>query len=90
MDYRCPLCGKDLGSRKNINAIIARMEEDCRFCNGRLRLNMHPLENQVVFASFGAFAVLALLAWATRSESLTVLALFAGAAIPVDGGLTAQ
>ncbi len=83
MDYRCPCCGKDLGTRKRRHSIIARMEFDCEYCKKRIRLNTHPLESGIVFASFGTFLALALLAWAMKNESLAVLALFAGAAAPL-------
>jgi len=83
MDYHCPQCGKDLGSRKHANTIIARMEIDCRFCGKRLRLNTHPLESRIVFTSFGTFLALGIAAWALKSDTLVVLALIAGAGAPL-------
>jgi hypothetical protein len=83
MDYRCPCCGQDLGTRKRRHALIARMEIDCEHCKQRIRLNMHPMESRIVFASFGSFLALGIAAWALKSEPLTVLALFAGAAAPL-------
>ena len=82
MDYRCPCCGKDLRSRKLVHAVISRMEMDCRHCNKRIRLNMHPLEEKIVFASFGSFLVLAVLAYSLKSETLTLLAVAAGMVLP--------
>jgi DNA-directed RNA polymerase subunit RPC12/RpoP len=82
MDYRCPCCGKDLRSRKLVHAVIARMEMDCTHCNRRIRLNMHPLEEKIVFASFGSFLVLVVLAWSLKSEALTLLAIAAGMVVP--------
>ena len=78
MDYRCPCCGKDLRSRKLVHAVISRMEIDCRHCNRKIRLNMHPLEEKIVFVSFGTFLVLVLLAYSMKSELLTLLAIAAG------------
>ena len=83
MDYRCPYCGKDLGTRKRRHALIARMEIDCEYCQQRIRVNTHPMEGRIVFASFGSFLALGIAAWALKSEHLTILALFAGAAAPL-------
>ena len=82
MDYRCPCCGKDLGSRKRVNAVIARMEMDCPHCAGRIRLNMHPLEQKIVLLSFGLFLVLVFFAYMLKDQWLTLLALTAGMAAP--------
>lgn len=80
MDNRCPNCGKDLGSRKRVNAIVARMEIDCLHCKSRIQLNVHPLELKVVFFSFGSFIALGALAYALQSNALAVLALAIGVA----------
>jgi DNA-directed RNA polymerase subunit RPC12/RpoP len=82
MDYRCPCCGKDLRSRKLVHAVISRMEMDCTHCNKRIRLNLHPLEEKIVFASFGLFLILVLLAYLLKSQMLILLALTAGMAAP--------
>lgn len=82
MDNRCPNCGKDLRSRKGVHAIIARMEIDCSHCNGRIQLNVHPLELKIVFFSFGSFIVLLALAYSLQSNALVLLALIAGMAGP--------
>jgi len=79
MDYRCPNCSKDLATRKLLQSVIARWEIDCRFCGGRIRLNLHPLELKVVTLSFALFVALAVLAWRLESNLLTLLALCAGA-----------
>ena len=78
MDYRCPICHKDLGKRKLVQAIIMRMESDCSFCGGRIRINVHPLEPRIVYWSFGSFAALAVLAYSLQSDMLILLALAAG------------
>ena len=78
MDYRCPCCAKDLRSRKLVHAVISRWEIDCRHCNRKIRLNMHPLEEKIVVASFGSFLVLVLLAYSMKSEMLALLAVAAG------------
>jgi DNA-directed RNA polymerase subunit RPC12/RpoP len=82
MDYRCPCCGKDLGTRKRVHAIIAQMESDCPRCAGRIRLNIHPLEQKIVIFSWGLFLVLVLLAYLLKSQLLILLALTAGMAAP--------
>jgi hypothetical protein len=73
MDYRCPLCRADLGSRKAIHAIVATMESDCSVCRGRLRMNIHQAEMAVVLASFAAILVVGLLAYWWRSHALALL-----------------
>jgi DNA-directed RNA polymerase subunit RPC12/RpoP len=87
MDYRCPICAKDLATRKLLQSVIARWEIDCRHCGRRIRLSVHPLELKVVTLSFAAFVVLAVLAWRLESNALTLLALVVGvggaAALPV-------
>ena len=82
MDYRCPCCSKDLGTRKRVHAIIAQMEIDCPRCASRIRLNIHPLEQKVVMFSFGLFLVLVLLAYLLENQLLILLALTAGMAAP--------
>lgn len=83
MDYRCPSCAKDLGGRKRLGAIIARMEIDCPHCRSRIQLNVHPLEMKVVLGGFAAFAVLAALGYFFHSNFLIFLALIAGMAGPM-------
>jgi DNA-directed RNA polymerase subunit RPC12/RpoP len=80
MDYRCPICARDLASRKLSQAVIAKWEMKCRYCGGRIRLNVHPLELKVVVLCFGAFAALALLAWWRQDRFLTFAALCVGGA----------
>ena len=87
MDYRCPLCRADLGSRKLVHAIVSKMESDCSVCRGRLRMNIHQIEMAVVLASFGAVVVVGMLAYALQSHALALLlfgVLMAGAlAVPL-------
>lgn len=70
MDYRCPLCAKELGGRKMAHAIVARMDFDCRHCGARIRLNLHPLEMAVVLAGVAAFVAAAALAFRLQSQAL--------------------
>jgi DNA-directed RNA polymerase subunit RPC12/RpoP len=87
MDKRCPICRADLGARKLSQAIVARMEIDCPHCMSRVRLNYHWTEVIAVFLGFGAFVVLAALAYRLQSQGLMLFAFgaaMAGAlALPV-------
>ncbi len=74
MDYRCPLCGHDLGRRKITQAVVTRMEIDCAKCNGRIRLNVHRAEMVLVIFNFAAFVVLAALAFWLQSQPLMLTA----------------
>jgi len=74
MDHRCPLCAADLSGRRLSQAIIARMEIDCPHCKRRIRMNLHPAESAIILTSFGAFAVLAALAYWLKREGLYVVA----------------
>ena len=69
-------------SRKLVHSIIARMEMDCAHCNRRIRLNMHAIEERIVFASFGSFLVLMVLAYMQKSQVLALLAVAAGMVVP--------
>jgi DNA-directed RNA polymerase subunit RPC12/RpoP/uncharacterized membrane protein len=75
MDNRCPLCGKDLGTRKLANSIVARMDVECPHCAGQLSMNVHRAETGLVLASVGGCVALAALAYALRSQSLLLAAL---------------
>jgi DNA-directed RNA polymerase subunit RPC12/RpoP len=74
MDYRCPVCRANLAKRRLSEAVIARMEIDCAHCKSTIRLNVHRAEAMVVFLGFGAFAVLAALAYLLQSHGLMLLA----------------
>ena len=78
MDHRCPACGRDLAGRRLSQAIIARMEIDCPHCKRRIRVNVHPLEEALLLATFAGFVVLAALGYWLERESL-YLAAFAAA-----------
>lgn len=78
MDYRCPLCGNDLGARKLSRAIIAQMEIDCPHCKRRIRLNVHRAEAAAILGGFGGFAAFAALAYWLDRQGL-YLAAFAAA-----------
>jgi len=83
MDYRCPICGKDLGERKLARAIVARMEMDCRHCMARIQLNVHRAEMAIELSGIAAFVLLAALAYRVQSQGLLLAALavaLAGAA----------
>ena len=83
MDYRCPHCSRSVKSRKLSQAIIARMEMDCPHCKGRVRLNIHRVEEAAVFLNIAALAILALLAYRYKSQDFVVAAIavaFLGAA----------
>ncbi|MDA1117027.1 MAG: hypothetical protein O2979_03280 [Proteobacteria bacterium] len=75
MDYRCPLCAKELGGRKLAHAIVARMDLDCRHCGARIRLNLHPLEMAVVLAGVAAFVAAAALAYRLQNQALLLAAI---------------
>lgn len=74
MDYRCPVCGANLAKRKLTQAIVARMEIDCSHCGKRISLNVHPAEEIAVLAGFGAFVVLAAVAYSHQSQALGLAA----------------
>jgi len=79
MDYRCPLCGANLGRRRLTQAVVTQMEIECSNCKSQIRLNVHWVEEIVVLLSFGAIAVLAGFAYWFRSQGLVITAL--GAAL---------
>ena len=74
MDYRCPLCGHDLASRRVLNAVMASMESDCARCKGRIKLNVHRAETFLVVGSFAAMVALAMLAYQRQSAGFALLA----------------
>lgn len=80
MDYRCPVCGEDLGNRRLTQAVVTRMEIDCPKCKRIIRLNVHRVEMLVVVLSFGAIVALAALGYWLQSQKLMMLAFAAAAA----------
>lgn len=50
------------------------MEIDCSHCKSTIRLNVHRAEAIVLFLGFGAFVVLAALAYWLQSHGLMLLA----------------
>jgi len=80
MDYRCPLCGRDLASSKPARSLIARMNVDCPHCLGRLQMNVHGAETGLVLGSIAASVALAALAYARQSQGLLLAALGVGLA----------
>ena len=77
MDYRCPICGVNLGKRRLSRGIVARMEIDCPRCKHTIRVNVHPAEAVAVMLSFGTIILLAVLAYWFRSRNLGLLVLAA-------------
>ena len=75
MDYRCPVCGANLGKRKITQAVMVRMEMECSHCKSRIRLNIHRAEEIVVLLIFGTVIALAALAYWFQSQSLVITAL---------------
>ena len=75
MDHRCPVCRADLGNRKLSQAVMTRMEIDCKHCKARIRLNVHAAEAALVVLDFAALVVLALLAYLYQSHALMMAAL---------------
>lgn len=82
MDYRCPLCGNNLESRKLSKTVVARMEISCTQCENTLRHNYHKVEITIVLLGFGAFTALAAFAYPFQSQDFTLLA-FGVAAVGV-------
>ena len=87
MDYRCPVCKANLGTRRLSQAVITRMEIDCSHCKAKIHLNVHRAEEIVVLLGFGAIIAFAVCAYRLQSQALAlaaVLAAMAGAlALPV-------
>lgn len=78
MDHRCPLCARDLAGRRLSQAVVARMEIDCPYCKRRIRVNVHRLEEALLFATLAGFVGFAALGYWLERESL-YLAAFAAA-----------
>src|SRR5687768_13325622 len=74
MDYRCPLCGHDMGSRRFVHAVVASMDSSCPKCKGPIKLNVHRAETLLVLASFAAMVALGALAYRRQSAGLALLA----------------
>ncbi len=87
MDYRCPVCGADLGKRRLSQNIVAKMALECKHCNSVIILNVHRVENIIVMFNFVAIVALAALAYRFHSRDLVLLALAAAllgaAALPL-------
>ena len=75
MDYRCPVCGENLGRRKLTQAVVAQMETECSGCKSAICLNVHWLEEIVVLLSCAAIVVLAAFAYGFQSQGLVITAL---------------
>lgn len=70
MDYRCPVCRANLYKRKLSQAIVARMEIDCSYCMGKIRVNVHRAEVIIVLLNFGTVIALATSAYWSQSQGL--------------------
>ena len=70
MDYRCPVCGTNLGRRRLTDAVVTRMEVECSHCKNVIRLNVHPAEMVIVFLIFGTIIVFAALGFWFESRGL--------------------
>jgi hypothetical protein len=75
MDYRCPVCGANLGRRKLTQAVVTQMETECSGCKSEIRLNVHWVEEIVVLLSCGTIVVLAAFAYWFQSQGLVIAAL---------------
>ena len=80
MDYRCPLCNRDLAASKPARSLIARMDLDCPHCLGRLHMNVHRAETLLVLGTVAGCVALAALAYARQSQGLLLAALAVGMA----------
>lgn len=80
MDYRCPLCGRDLATSKPARSLIARMNVDCPHCLGRLEMNVHRAETGIVLGSVAGCIAVAALAYARQSQGLLLASLAIGMA----------
>jgi hypothetical protein len=68
MDHRCPYCGADLAGRRLSQPIIARAEVDCTKCKRQLKVNLHPAEEALTFATLGGFLLFVLLGYWTKHQ----------------------
>ncbi|MGH8720873.1 MAG: hypothetical protein ACREU4_02735 [Burkholderiales bacterium] len=80
MDYRCPLCGRDLATSKPARSLIARIDVDCPHCLGRLQVNVHRAETLLVLGTVAGSLAVAALAYARQSQGLLLAALGGGMA----------
>lgn len=80
MDFRCPLCSRDLATVKAARSLIARMDLDCPHCLGRLQVNVHRAETLLVLGTVAGCVVLAAFAYVRQSQGLLLAALGLGMA----------
>jgi hypothetical protein len=80
MDFRCPLCRRDLATVKAARSLIARMDLDCPHCFARLQVNVHRAETFLVLGTVAGCVALAALAYARQSQALLLTALALGMA----------
>ena len=70
MDYRCPVCGMNVGKRMLGEAVVSRMEVECSHCRSVIRLNIHRAEVVVVLLIFVTIAALAAFGYWFQSRGL--------------------
>ena len=80
MDYRCPLCSENLGTRKLANSVVTKMEVDCPKCKGRLKLNVHSVESAAIILYFVGFVGLVALGYLLDRRGLLVSGIVVGLA----------
>ena len=74
MDYRCPVCRANLGTRRLSQAVVTRMDIDCSHCKSTIHLNVHRAEEIIVLLGFGAIVVFAGCAYWFESQGLALCA----------------
>ena len=80
MDYRCPSCGENLGTRKRANAVLTKMEVDCPKCSRRLQLNIHSIESAAMILYCVGFVGLVALGYLLDRRGLLVTGILVGLA----------
>ncbi len=74
MNYRCPACEKDLGTRKLSQAVISRLETECPHCKTKLSFNVHRAEFAIVLFNFAAVAVFIACSYWLHGKVLAIIA----------------
>ena len=84
MDYRCPLCRKEIVRRRLSQTVMLGLEIECPHCKRVIRHNLHRAETVIIMLNFAAIIVLGVLAYRLHSQKLLIATLgvaMAGAAI---------
>ncbi len=77
MNYHCPACEKDLGTRKLSQAVISRLEIECLYCKSKLSFNVHHSEFVIVVFNFVAIIAFFACAYWYPTEQLAYYAFVA-------------